>query len=222
MFHIECDSHFELDAADMSTDWFRNTTWNEVIEKAFNQKLSRARKKAQYLRIQAGTLTNTHPEVALRLLDQYFALNDNFENALAHVHRANAFIELGHIDDAIESYKSALAREVVFPNFSTRTYLDLPYLIATLGIKTKYGRASQLLETNENQLMFPVDHFLWHATYALMAFDVQNFVDAKTHARHALEAAAQDDSGLRYHPTVGLVSKQYDYVIQRLEVCSAT
>lgn len=52
-------------------DWFRNSNWNDAIETAFFAKLRRARSKAQYLKIQACTLAEKHPEVALRLLDQY-------------------------------------------------------------------------------------------------------------------------------------------------------
>ena len=40
----------------MGAEWFRNQTWDETIERGFNEKLRRARKKDQYLRIQALTL----------------------------------------------------------------------------------------------------------------------------------------------------------------------
>jgi hypothetical protein len=56
-----------------SSEWFRNTEWNDSIERAFVAKLARAKKKAQYLRIQASTLSQRHPKVALKLLEQYFS-----------------------------------------------------------------------------------------------------------------------------------------------------
>ena len=49
-------------------DWFRNKTWGAAIEAQFNEKLRRARNKAQYLRIQAGYLVNTE------LLESAFAV----------------------------------------------------------------------------------------------------------------------------------------------------
>ncbi|MFM9848084.1 MAG: hypothetical protein ACKVP3_13095 [Hyphomicrobiaceae bacterium] len=42
-------------------DWFRNTSWDADIEAAFFKKLSRARDKAQYLRIQASHLASSQP-----------------------------------------------------------------------------------------------------------------------------------------------------------------
>src|SRR5262245_11857372 len=51
----------------MTTEWFRNVNWSEPIERTFNEKLRRARRKEQYLRIQASTLARSHPEIALKL-----------------------------------------------------------------------------------------------------------------------------------------------------------
>jgi hypothetical protein len=65
------------------TEWFRNTAWDASIERAFDDKLRRARRKEQYLRIQASTLTRSHPDAALKLLDRYFALPNDFDRAQA-------------------------------------------------------------------------------------------------------------------------------------------
>ncbi len=92
-------------------DWFRNTSWDPEIENAFFKKLARARDKCQYLRIQASTLASRCPEVALRLLDKYFALGEHFDIAQAHVDRATAFLHLNQLDSAILAYEAALARE---------------------------------------------------------------------------------------------------------------
>lgn len=152
----------------MTAEWFRNARWNESVERSFNEKLRRARRKEQYLRIQASTLACSHPEVALRLLDRYFELPDDFDHAQAHVDRATA-----------------------------------------------------LLALHESRLTFPVDHFRWHSARALIAGDAQERDVAKVHAGRALEAASRDNSGFRYHRSLGLVTGQYDGVIKTLEaLCS--
>ena len=96
---------------EIMTDWFRNTTWNESVERAFDERLRRAKRKEQYLRIQACTLARSYPEVALKLLDRYFELPDDFDHAQAHVDRATALLSMDRVEDAIASYEAALARE---------------------------------------------------------------------------------------------------------------
>ena len=91
----------------MSADWFRNTTWDGIIERAFDEKLRRARRKEQYLRIQACTLARSHPEVALKLLDRYFELQDDFDHAQAHVDRATALLALGRVGEALAAYEGS-------------------------------------------------------------------------------------------------------------------
>lgn len=200
----------------MSADWFRNTTWDDAIESAFDEKLRRARRKEEYLRIQASSLAHSHPEVALKLLDRYFALPDDFGHAPAHVDRATALLTLGRVEEALSAYEAALARESEFPNVQTQAYLALPYVVATFGVRARYTRALELLSLHESRLMFPVDHFRWHAAHALMAAAAGEANTARTHAERALEAASRDHSGLRYRPSVGLVTSQYDEVVQKL------
>jgi tetratricopeptide (TPR) repeat protein len=205
----------------MSADWFRNTTWDETIERAFDEKLRRARRKEQYLRIQACTLARDCPEVALKLLDRYFELPDDFDHAQGHVDRATALLALGRIDEALLAYEAALARESVFPNLLTQAYIELPYLVATRGISEQYKRALELLNLYQTRLMFPVDHFRWHAAYALITCATGDTETASAHANFALEAASRDHSGFRYHPSVGLVTKNYDDITRKLGVLSA-
>ena len=151
-----------------SKDWFRNSDWNEEIEAAFVAKLRRARDKSQYLRIQACTLTSTHPMVALKLLNQYFSLGDHLDLAQAYVDQATAYLAIGDVEQAIESYEAALTREHEFPNLQTHARLDLPFLIASRQIETLYDRALELLKMSEATLTFPVDSFRWHASHALI------------------------------------------------------
>lgn len=206
----------------MSTDWFRNTTWDTAIEATFNKKLRRARRKEQYLRIQACTLARSQPEVALNLLDRYFELHDDFDHAQAHVDRATALLTLGRVDEALAAYEAALAREAVFPNLQTQAYLDLPYIVATRGVRDRYGRALELLCRHESRLIFPVDHFRWNAAHALITAATGKAEVVRDHAERALAAARRDDSGFRYHPSVGLVTPQYEAVVIKLEaLCAA-
>jgi tetratricopeptide (TPR) repeat protein len=201
--------------------WFRNESWDEAIALAFDQKLKRARQKSQYLRIQACALARTHPRVALELLDRYFALGDDFDQAQAHVDRATAYLALGDIDSAIQSYEAALERERAFPNLRTGAYLDLPYLIAINGLTDRFDQAMTMLSGSEKRLMFPVDRFKHHAARAVILAK-SDLSAARLEAKAALEEAALDHSGFSYHPTVGLVSERHAQALSKVRrLCDA-
>jgi tetratricopeptide (TPR) repeat protein len=205
-----------------SDDWFRNKSWNARTEDAFFDKLRRARRKEQYLRIQASTLASTYPEVALRLLEHYFALDDKFDHAQAFVDRATAYLAMGNIESAIQAYEDALARENEFPNLQTQANLDLPFLIASRGIDHLYERALQLLTNSQSRLAFPVDHFRWYAAKALILSARGEQKDAKASACEALAWAEKDSSGFRHHQTIGLVGHQYEATeLKMKELCNA-
>ena len=197
-------------------DWFRNAEWNSDIEAAFFAKLKRARDKSQYLRVQACTLASTHPRIALRLLDQYFALGDNFDAAQAHVDRATAFLSLGQVEDALASYEAALTVEAKSPNYQTQASLGLPFVVACQGIVARYEQALDLLDRHQPKLSFPVEYFRWHTARALISSAVGVTAEAKAQARLALAAAEKDHSGFQYHPSVGLVGESYQQIRQRL------
>lgn len=203
------------------TEWFRNTTWNASIELAFDGKLRRARRKEQYLRIQACTLACSHPDVALKLLDRYFALPNDFDHAQAHVDRATAYLALGRVAEALAAYEDALTRESLFPNLQTEAYIAFPYVVATRGVQEQYTRALELLLKHKSRLTFPVDHFRWHTARALIAAAGLDTKTAKVHSQQALEVGAREYSGFRHHQSVGLVTKQYAEVVKQLEALRA-
>jgi hypothetical protein len=203
-------------------DWYRNAIWNDDIAAAFESKLRRARSKEQYLRIQACTLTESHPEIAHSLLDRYFELPNQFDAAQAHVDRANAFLARGKVHEAVSAYEGALVREAIFPNLRTQAYIELPYLVATRKIHSHYFRAQSLLDEHKERLMFAVDHFKWNAAQALITHALGKFDMTHKFARAALDAASQEHSGFRYHPTVGLIPNTLAEVHERIRrMCDA-
>ena len=186
-----------------NVEWFRNKSWSASIAANFEAKLARARRKEQYLRIQSSSLASEFPDVAHGLLDRYFELPDQSDAAQAHVDRAKAFLAQARIDEALLAYERALFREAEFPRLKTQAYLELPFMVATRSLREWYVRARQLLDDHKTRLMFPVDHFRWNTSYALIATELAE--DARPYAEAALVAAAADHSGFQYHPGVGLV-----------------
>jgi len=192
-------------------DWFRNQKWDAATEAHFNEKLRRARDKAQPLRIQAYHLQNTDPKAALALLDRYFALGNHFDMASAFLHQAEAQLALGEQEEAIRSLEKVLQRERDFPNVKTQAWSRFVLLVAEEKLDHLYDKALQVLkERAVSSLMFPVEAFLWNAAFALIAEAQGQRKHAVETATKALEFAALTHSGLRYHADVGLVGTRYD------------
>jgi len=205
----------------MPRDWFRNQDWDAAISEEFEKRLCRARRKGQYLRIQASTLASTRPIVALELLERYFAMSNDFDHAQAHVDRATALKTLNRFEEAADAYEAALQREAVFPNLQTQAYLELPLLIATRALESRFDRALAILEAGRGRLVVPVDHFRWHAARALILSAKGERSHAAPDAHLALAAASRNDSGFRYHPAVGLVTSAYGELLKDLATFGA-
>lgn len=197
-------------------DWYRNHDWNEEIESEFYARLKRARRKEQYLRIQASILAESHPRVALRLLNDYFATKDLFSLAQAYVDQATAFLALGDVESAFNAFELALVQEAKTMNCFTTASVEYPFQIAVLGQLARYERAMEILGRNPNQLLFPMDFFKWHAAQALILASAEKQAEAREHALAALEAAAAEASGLRYHPNIGVPGTRFRELREKL------
>jgi tetratricopeptide (TPR) repeat protein len=202
-------------------DWFRNEHWDSEIETRFFDKLRRAKDKAQYLKIQAGHLTETHPTVALDLIDKYFALQQHLFDAEAYLQQAQAYRALGRERDAIDCYRKALQREREFPNLRTQAWSEFGLLVATEEKLDLFDEVLSALEEHKRDVMFPTQEFLWYGIYALIANAVSQPELAKDYAVKALSAAGRSHSGFRYHPKAGLVEGQFPDVRQRLQRLAA-
>lgn len=194
-----------------SDDWYRNEDWNESIEEHLYSKLKRARtQRDQYLVIQALTLAGKRPEVSIRLVGEYFeSRKSQFDDVRALLAKANAFFALNDIENCIFTFKEVLEREKEFPNHQTGVYLDYPYLVATQKIEPEYANALGVLNEHVDRLTFPLDHFKWHASKALINND-------GAEAQKALDAAKVKKSGFRFHQEVGLVGKEHEKTIKHL------
>jgi len=203
-------------------DWFRNTAWNDQIEGAFFAKLKRSRQKAQYLKLQAQTIAGSHPCVALRLLECYFATKDEFFLAQAFVTAAEANIVLGNFQAAALAFRQALHQETVFPAVKTNAYVDYPFFVAMKQIQSEYDGALAVLAERELDLAFPLNHFKFHAARALIYAARGMATEASVSSQLALKAAGAIHSGFHNHPSLGVVDKQLSPVLQRLDELAST
>ena len=78
--------------------------------------------------------------------------------------------------------------------------------------------AVELLNAHRDRLTFPVEHFMWHASHALIAGATGDHSAAIEHAGQALEFASLKKSGFSRHPTIGLVAAEHEEVLRRLRV----
>ena len=190
--------------------WFCNEEWNPTIEQHFFRKLSRAKDKAQYLKIQAGCLSRRYPQVALELLNKFFALDSNsIFSAEAFLHEAQAHLALGAKQKAIESFQKALQREREFPNVVTNAWSEYGLLVATENMLELFDDVLKVLQEHKAVLLLPIEQFLWYGIQALIAEASGEHRAAKEYAAKALHFSVLTHSGLRNHPKLGLVGAQY-------------
>src|ERR1700676_632837 len=179
--------------------WFCNAEWTPTIEEHFFKK------------IQAGCLCKKHPQVALALLEKFFALDGNsIFRAEAFLYQAEAHLSLGAKQKAIESFQKALQRQREFPNVITAVWSEYGLLVATEEMWEFLDDAFKVLHEHKAGLLFPSEQFLWYGIYALITDARGEHQAAKDYASKALHFSGLTHSGLRYHPKLGLVEARYE------------
>lgn len=198
----------------MATDWFRKTSWDEADQADFFACLKRSRtcsKKAQYLRIQAvyleGAGTPELVKASLTLLDKMFAeFPEKTELASAYCQKASCLDKLGEIDQAVAFYQRALKTEREFPNVKTNAFIQFGRLVVENNLTKFFDEAlEELKELDSRGIKFPSDIYQAFGIRSIIAAQRGEADKAKDFAKIALRAAGKTHSGLRYHPTVGLV-----------------
>ena len=198
-------------------DWYRNEQWSDAIAQEFEARLARARKdsRPQYIYIQAVTLAETAPTVALALVDRYFETGDTFFVSDALAAQATALRALGDKDGAIQTWERTLAHEKANPHLTSNAARDYVRFIATDKRKDLYIRATEV--TAESEEAFAIDAFLSLSIAALSAQASGKTALAKTRAAAALEVAGIEDSGYSYHPGIGLVDERYTTIVHHMQ-----
>jgi tetratricopeptide (TPR) repeat protein len=205
------------------TEWFSRASWTDADREDFNAHLKRCRgawSKAQDLNVQAIHLAKAgHHAGAIELLDRLFAeFPERILLAQAHAQKADSLAKLGQIEDAIQEYRAALQAERDFPNAETTAWLDFGCLIVERQLTDFFEEVSQVLQEfrKEGGLKFPTIEYRYAAIQSLLADARDEKARAREFAKQALVEAAKDHSGLRYHPTFGLVGSERDKFENRL------
>ena len=221
-------SYLETDAMN-KTERFRRTTWTDADRQDFNARLKRCRSassKAQYLRLQALHLTEAgHHDGTIELLDRLFSeFPDSIDIAQAHTQKGESLAKLGRTDEAIDEYRAALHREREFPNVRTNTWLDFGWFVLEQQLTQLYEEVGRALEEFrvEDGLKFPANEYRYAAMQSLLADARGEKGRAREFAKQALAEAAKDLSGLRYHPTVGLVGSERGSFANRLKTLAGS
>ena len=195
-------------------DWFRRRTWTDEDQVDFFARLQRSRgefHKVQYLRIQALELHKAdrlrHARPSLELLDMLVERwPDETQLAAEHEQRAECLRDLGREEAAIDAYRSTFAQQRRLPRFVTNAHYEFAWWVASAGMVERFDEAMLVLAefSDDGGIAFPALAYLAEGARALILDARGDRLSASVHARRAVTAIAQTDSGLRHHPKVGL------------------
>ena len=160
-------------------------------------------------------------EGAIELLDRLLVeFPEKTQVAQAHAQKADSLAKLGHTEGAISEYRRALQSERDFPNVRTNAWLDFGWFVVEKQLTHYYDEVSEVLNEfrEESGFTLPLAEYRYCAIQSLLADARGNNAAAQGFAKAALAQAALRHSGLRYHPTVGLVGTERGKIEIRLRM----
>ena len=184
-------------------EWYRNTDWNEEIEAAFFEKLTRARsQRDQYLVIQALTLSESYPEVTLRLVDHYFETRtDDFHDGRARLAGSQARFALGGYEEALDDYLDSLDNKHTEKGMHVASPIKFAFLAARYRSEKHYLRALDMLhDLGAVAAAAPDVEFMYSVAYALILYETgKDPAGAVALANRALDCG---QALLDHHPDI--------------------
>lgn len=185
------------------TEWYRQNEWNEEIEEFFFEKLGRARsQRDQYIVIQALTLAESNPEVALRLVDYYFETRTNdFHDGRARLAASQARFAMGGYEQALDDYLGGLENGQEGEAIYVGSPIKFAFLAARYRSQKHYLPALDLL----NGLDAPPDtaldvQFMYCVAYSLILHESEK--DPAGALKMAESALALPEALLHYYPDI--------------------
>jgi len=197
-------------------DWYRSADWDDAAQGEFARRLARARagNRVQYRRIKAIALIRSgdpaRQAAGAGLLEEHLADATvyAYERTLAHVLLADLARSRGDLAAAEAHVREAL--RISGPDGSGTSGEEeilLAEILLERGGRERVEEAQALLDRRADDrpsLFVRSRHRLYVAqTRASLALGDRK--KATEWARAALDAASAQPSGLRYHPTLGLV-----------------
>lgn len=209
-------------------DWFRRTTWTKQDNQDFFSRLKRAREnnRVQYLLIQASCLEDTgNQKYIVGALDLIEIAINQYPYPIylerAYQQKANCLERVGKLDDALIAYRNAFIARRNKPNIRTDAPLKFGMYAVRHNRHDLYREVLSVFQelVNRNDISFPVEHFMFYSTTAIIADHFHEKEKARQCAQKALDAESKTYSGLVRHPTVGLVKrpdKEIENKLQRI------
>ncbi|WP_342722079.1 hypothetical protein AAFG07_22485 [Bradyrhizobium sp. B097] len=207
----------------MSVDWFRRQSWSQEDQTEFWRRLNRAREtnRAQYVFIQGFTLMEIGQRYDADAIALFNHVIDRYPNSITLVQalsaKADCLLRSRDIEGALTYYEHAIQRMRAKPSVQTWAWLELAWVVATNELSNHYETALAVLdEFGSRAGLFPIVVFRVYGSRALIMSACGLADLAASNARTALSAANKEESGIRYHPKIGVVGPRYDDIRARL------
>jgi len=195
-------------------DWYRRTIWTAADESDYFAKLKRARdsSRPQYLVIQASHLAGSADPTLLNaaeiLIQKLFAdfPDDKFNRSAGLELLGDIYRHRQVYDTALAYYKKSIDFEQAYPNVKGNAFLQFSELAVKLDKREYFHFIEKMLTEKIDQYPFPMYKYKIYLLLSAINKANGDIDKAAELAELAENFAALQTSGLRYHPTAGVVT----------------